>query len=63
MSRDWIPCEVPATWREEGYLAGTLQGTPAVGFASEAQLEDGGEKLREMNMDSVKKWDKVEINN
>lgn len=54
---------MPVTWREEGYLAGTLQGTPAVGFASEAQLEDGGEKLCEMNMDGVKKWDEVEINN
>lgn len=42
---------------------GTLECTPAVGFASEAQLEGEGEELQEINMDSVKKWDRAEINN
>jgi len=40
-----------------------LQCTPAVGFSLEAQLEGEGEELREMNTESVKKWDRVVINN
>lgn len=64
MGRDWSPCQVRTlTWRAEGYLAGALQCTPAAGFASEAQLEGEGEELSETNIDSEKKWNRVEINN
>lgn len=51
------------TWRAEEILSGTLQCIPAVGFESEAQLAGEGEESYEMNIDSEKKWDRVDINN